>query len=98
MVELSRGNARGLLDLGWIGKALPCQGITTEETPPPLLQIEPARSFGNEEVLNAWMLCEPGTGFSTAVTAEVISDDKNVTGGIISFDVSKQSNGPFGVA
>jgi hypothetical protein len=81
-----------------LAKLCPGRRITTEETPPPLLQIEPARSFGNEEVLNAWMLCEPGTGFSTAVTAEIISDDENVTGGIISFDVSKQSNVAFGVA
>src|SRR5205809_592522 len=49
-VELSGGNAGGLLDLLGIGKALPRQGITAEEAPPALLEIEPARSGGNENV------------------------------------------------
>jgi len=42
MVELSRGNASGLLDFVWGGKALPGQGIPAEEPPPALLQVEKA--------------------------------------------------------
>src|SRR6266516_103913 len=35
-VELSGRDAGGLLNLGWIGKALPGKGITAEEPPPAL--------------------------------------------------------------
>ncbi len=55
MVELSRGNASGLLDFVWVGKALPGQGIAAEEPPPALLQVEPAGSCRNEDVVEAWM-------------------------------------------
>src|SRR6266700_198667 len=56
MVELSRGNASGLLDLIRVGKALPGQGIAAEEPPPALLQVEKACSCRNEDVVEPWML------------------------------------------
>jgi len=46
MVELSGSHLCRLLNLVGIGKALTGQRIPTEETPPALLQIEPARSDG----------------------------------------------------
>jgi hypothetical protein len=42
LVELSGRHASGLLNLIGIGKALPRKGISTEEAPPALLQIEKA--------------------------------------------------------
>jgi hypothetical protein len=91
MVELSRGNARGLLDFVWVGKALPGQGIAAEEPPPALLQVEPARSCRNEDLVEPWMLGEPGPRLSTAVAGEIVSDDVNVPVGIVGFDALKQS-------
>ena len=41
-VELSGGNTGGLLNLLGRGLALTSQGITAEEPPPPLLEIEKA--------------------------------------------------------
>jgi hypothetical protein len=42
-VELSRGDAGGLLNLIGEGLALASQRIATEKAPPALLQVEPAR-------------------------------------------------------
>lgn len=98
MVELSGGHARGLLNLAGIGKTLSGERITTEETPPAFLQIEPARSFGYEEVLNAWMICQPGARLKTVMTAEIISNHEHVACRMVRFDVGKQSNVAFRVA
>src|SRR5215469_9004441 len=54
-VELLRRDASGLLDLFGVGKALPGKRIAAKEAPPALLQIEPARSGRNEDVMQAWM-------------------------------------------
>ena len=97
-VELSGGNAGGLLDLLGIGKALASQGITAEEPPPALLQVEPARSGGNENVMEAWMRFQPSTCLKTVVTTEVIRDDVDVASRIVGFNVSQQRDVAFGVA
>src|SRR5205823_13951938 len=97
-VELSGGNAGGLLDLLGIGKALPRQGITAEEAPPALLEIEPARSGGNENVMDAWMRFQPGACLKTVVTTEVIRDDVDVASRIVSFNVGKPRDVAFRVA
>jgi hypothetical protein len=60
MVELNCRYTGGLFNLARRGKTLPSKGIAAEETPPPLLQIEPTRSSGNEEVMEARMCFEPG--------------------------------------
>jgi hypothetical protein len=68
-IELSGRDAGGLLNLIGIGKALSRKSITTEEAPPALLQVEPAGSFGNEEMVNAGVLGQPGAGLSTVMEA-----------------------------
>jgi hypothetical protein len=55
MVELSGGKTGRLLNLVRIGKALPGKRIATEKAPPPLLQIEPACSCRNEDVMKSRM-------------------------------------------
>jgi hypothetical protein len=55
MVELRRSHTSGLLDFVSVGKALPGQRIVAEEPPPALLQVEPAVSCRNENVVEAWM-------------------------------------------
>jgi hypothetical protein len=92
MIELRGGNPRGLLNLVGIGKALPSESIPSEEAPPALLQIEPARSSRNEDVLQTRMLSHPGPRLSTIVAGEVVGDHEDVALGIVSFDVSEQGN------
>src|SRR5271157_2717405 len=97
-VELSGRHAGGLLNLIGIGKALPRKGISTEEAPPALLQVEPAGSFGNEEVVNAGVLGQPSAGFSAVMAAEIISNDEDVPGRIVGFNVGQRGNVALGVA
>jgi hypothetical protein len=54
-IELSGGDTGGLFDLLGVGKTLSSQRIPPEKTPPALLQIEPARSCWNEDVMDARM-------------------------------------------
>lgn len=98
MIELSGGDAGSLLDLARIGKALSSKRITTEEAPPAFLQVEPARSRRNEDVMEARMLSHPSPRLSTVMAGEIVGDDVNVPAGIIGFDLLKQSDVVRGVA
>jgi hypothetical protein len=97
-VELSGRDAYGLLNLVGSGKALSSQSIAAQEAPPALLQIQPAGSRGDKDVMEAGMLGHPGAGLSTIMTAQIIRDNENVTPRIISFDVLKKSDIVCGVA
>ena len=97
-VKLNRGNSCGLLDLLGIGKTLPGQGIAAKQPPPALLQIEPARSRRNEDVMDAWIPFQPGARFHTVVTAEIVTDDEQVSGRVIDFDVGQERDVAFGIA
>src|SRR6266852_5701418 len=97
-IELSGRDAGGLLNLIGIGKALSRKSITTEEAPPALLQVEPAGSLGNEKVVNAGVLGQPGAGLSTVMAAEIISNDEDVPGRIVGFNVGQRGNVPLGIA
>lgn len=91
-VELSGGDASGLLNLIRVGKALPSKSISSEEAPPPFLQVQPTGSPGNKDVLEPRMLGKPGAGLGTAMAAEIIGDNEDVTCRIVGFDVLKQSD------
>lgn len=56
VVALSGRHLHGLLDFIGIGKALASQGITAEEAPPALLQVELTGPFRDEDMLEAWMI------------------------------------------
>ena len=92
MVELSCGHASGMFNLFSIRKTLSCQGIASEKPPPALLQIEPARSRRNEDVMEAPVLGHPGPRLRTIMAAQIIGDDENVARRIVGFDIPKQSN------
>ena len=96
-VELSSRDAGSLLDFLGIGKALPSQRIAAEEAPPALLQVEPTGSSGDEDLMEAWMRFQPGAGLETVVTTEIIGDDEDVAGRIISFDIGQESDVLLGV-
>src|SRR5205085_5316272 len=57
VVKLDGGHLHRSLNLIGIGQALASERIAAEEPPPALLQVEPTRAFGNEDVLEAWMVC-----------------------------------------
>jgi hypothetical protein len=79
------------------GKTLASKGIAAEEPPPPLLQVQPTGPFGNEDVLDAWMVGQPGARFLAVMTAQIVRDNENVPLRIVRFDLFEQLNGVFGV-
>src|SRR5260370_20452425 len=50
-IKLCRCHLHRSFNLISIGETLPSQDITTEETPPAFLEVEPTRSLGNEHLL-----------------------------------------------
>ncbi len=97
-VELGRRDMRCLLDLIGVSKTLSSERIAAEEPPPAFLQIQPAGSRRDKDVVEARMLGHPGACLSTVMAAEIIRDNKDVTPWIVSFDVGKQSDIVRGVA
>ena len=97
-IELLGGNACSLLDLLGIGEALASQRVPAKKAPPALLQIEPARSCRNEDVVNAWMPLQPGARLQAIVTREMVADDEASSTRVVGFDVGEQRDVAFGVA
>ena len=96
-VELCSGHTSGLFDFLGISKTLPGQCIAAEEPPPALLQVQPARSRRNEDVMDARVLFQPSARFQARVTAEIVADDEEVSAGVVGFEVGQQCNVAFGV-
>ncbi len=97
-VELSGRDASGLLDLFGIGKTLTRQGITAEEPPPTLLQVQPARPGGDENVMDAGMIDKRGPRLEAGMTTEIVGDNEEVACGVVGFDISEQGDIAFRVA
>jgi hypothetical protein len=87
-----------LLDFLGGGETLSSEGIAAEEPPPAFLQIQPASSRGNEDMVQAWMLSEPSSRLSAVMAAEIVGDEEDISRGIIGLDVLKQCNIMGGVA
>ncbi len=81
-----------------LAKLCEAERIAAEEAPPPLLEIEPAGAGGNEDVMDARILFQPGTRLQAVVTGEIIADDEDLPRGIVGFNVGKQGDVPLGVA
>jgi hypothetical protein len=59
MVELLGSYPRGQLDLLRIGKALSCEGFSSKQPPPRLLEVEPARPYRDEDLLHSRVFLQP---------------------------------------
>ena len=91
-VELRGRDASGLLNLVRIGKALSSQRIAAEEPPPALLQVEPACSSRDEDLLEPGMLSQPGAGLGAVMAGEIVGDHEDVARRVVGFDVSEQGD------
>jgi hypothetical protein len=98
VIELRGGDLHRSLDLTGRGLALTSEGIATKQAPPALLQIEPACSLGDEHVLEARVLCEPGTRLLALLATQIVGNDEKVAGWIVRFDVLEQLDGGLGIA
>lgn len=91
-VELGSGHTPGQVNLARVSKTLTSERIPAEEPPPALLEIEPAGAFGDEDVLQPWMLRHPGARLQAVVTTQVIRDEEDVTARIVLLDELEQFN------
>lgn len=98
VVELRRGDLHGSFNLISIGKTLTSERIAAEEAPPALLQVQPTGSLGNEHVLEAWVVCQPGACFQAVMAAQIVRDDENIPRGIVGFDGLEQLDVVLGIA
>ena len=97
-VELGRRDTCRLLDFLGGSETLPGKRVAAQEPPPAFLQVQPAGSRGDKDVMQARMLDHPGSCLSTVMAAEIIRDNEDVTPWIVRFDVLKQSDIVRGVA
>ena len=56
-VELGGGDAGSMIDLVGVDEGLAGDGLTAEQPPPGLLEIEPAGTNRNEDLVDARMVC-----------------------------------------
>ncbi len=98
VIELHCGHLHGSLNFISIGETLPSEGITTEKTPPAFLQIEPAGALGNEDMLEAWMVCQPSAGFQAVMAAQIVCNDEDITRRVVCFDKLEQFDVILGIA
>jgi hypothetical protein len=91
-VELSGRDARGLLNFISVGKTLSRKRIAAEEPPPAFLEVQPAGSFRDEDVVKVGMLCQPGASLGAIVARKIVGDDEDIAHRIISFNISQQGN------
>ena len=98
VIELGRRRLHRSFDLISVGKTLPGQRIAAEEPPPSLLEVEPTCPFGNEHVLDAWMVCQPSARLQAVVAAQIVRDNENLPFRVIRLTVLEQLNVVLGIA
>ena len=97
VVELDGCHLHGSFNLIGIGKTLASEGIASKEAPPAFLEIEPACPLGDEHMLNARMLCEPGACFQAVMATQVVGDNEDVARRIVRVDVLEELNVVLGI-
>jgi hypothetical protein len=98
MVELLGSYPRGQLDLSSIGKALSCQGFSSKQPPPRLLQVEPARSHGYENLLHPRVFLQPLSDGRTLMARKIVSDQVKVAARVCLGNRFEQPQVTFGIA
>src|SRR5215212_818706 len=98
VVELLGSYPRGRLDLSSIGEALSCQGFSSKQPPPRLLQVEPARHHGYENLLHPRVSLQPLSDGRTLMARKVVSDQVKVAGRVCFANRFEQLQVTFGIA
>lgn len=89
-VELVGGKGGHGLDLGMVSETLAGEGMTPEQAPPPLNEVQPARAFGNHLDVDARVLGQPLRDRRTGVTGEIVGNQVEGTSRILAVDRIKQ--------
>ena len=99
MVELLGSYPRGQLDLLRIGKALSCEGFSSKQPPPRLLEVvEPARPYRDEDLLHSRVFLQPLSDGRTLVARQVVGDQVEIAFGVCLGDRFEQAQVAFGIA
>ena len=98
MVELVGSYPRAQLDLSSISRALSCQGFSSKHSPPSLLQVEPTRPHGYENLLHSRVVLQPLSDRWTLVARKIVSDQVKVAGGVCLDNRFEQSQVSYGIA
>ena len=98
MVELLGSYPRGQLDLLRIGKALSREGFSSKQPPPRLLEVEPARPYGYEDLLHARVVLQPLPDGRALVTRKIVGDQVKVADRVRFGNHFEQSQVAFGIA
>jgi len=98
LIEFVGGNDRHLVDLVAIGEGLAGERLPPKETPPAFLQIEPAGTFGNKDLVNAGMSLQPRLNGWALVTGEIVRDEIQISLRIVLLDRIQQAQVAGGVA
>ena len=98
MVELLGSYPRGQLDLLRIGKALSCEGFSSKQPPPRLLEVEPARPYRDEDLLHSRVFLHPLSDGRTLVARKVVGDQVEVAFGVCLGNRFEQPQVSFGIA
>jgi hypothetical protein len=79
-VQLPGSDSRRLVDLVTIRKALSGKGLSSEDTPPPLDEVEPRRSLRDERMLYPRVLFEPLPYQDAVVDLQIVGDQADKAG------------------
>ena len=97
-MALLGGYPRGQLDLLRIGEALSSQSLASKQPPPRLLEIEPARSYWDEDLLHPRVVLQPLSNGRALVTRKVVGDQVQLADGVRLGNRFEQLQVAFGVA
>ncbi|SRR5258708_9792686 len=78
-VELGGGDAGDGGDIVGVGEGCASEGCAAEEAPPPFDEVEPRRPHGNERVLDARVVRQPGADRATEMAGEMVGDEVQIT-------------------
>src|SRR5687767_379533 len=98
MVELLGSYPGGQLDLLRIGEALPCQSLASKQPPPSFLEVEPARTYGDEDLLHPRVVLQPLSYGRTLVARKIVGYQVEVADRVCLGNRFEQSQVAFGVA
>ena len=82
-IEFVGRNDRHLVNLVAISESLTGERLPPKESPPTFLQIEPAGTFGNKDLMNAGMSLQPRHNRRALVAGEIVGDEVQISHGIV---------------
>jgi hypothetical protein len=94
VIELFGSHPARLIQIGRSTEILPCQRFSPKEPPPALHHVQPTGFGGDEDLVDSWMLGQPGLNGRTLVAGEVICYQIQVTRRVVLVDGLQEAQIP----